>query len=491
MGRLAALAAGFLLLFASTAAPVAHAASGTTVVSLTFDDGDADQFGAAKLLERHNMRGTFYIPSGSIGQPGYLTRAQLRRLDHAGHELGAHTVSHLNLTKVSAAEARRQVCGSRAQLARWGFRASSLAYPNAETNPSVERIVRACGYRSARLGADLREKGCPECDPAETVPPRNPYAIRTPGAVDNSWTLADLKDVVTTAERYGGWVPLVFHHVCADGCGSLSVTPSVLGQFLAWLAKRTRGDTVVRTVSQVAGRTAKPLVTAAAAGSHRLRNPSVESYGDPAGVDLATEEPDDTAAPSCWKRGGYGNNNARWQRTARAHSGRSAERVDITSYTDGDAKLLQRFDLGECSLPVRSGHSYRLGTWYRSSARTQFAVYVRGASGAWRYWISSPFFGKAHDWTHAQWRTPPVPANVHGISFGLALFSHGSLSTDDYTFTPDTQSGPARGSAATAESSGYGMRLGAGVGVGVAVLAVAALFFGNRRWSRKRGAARR
>lgn len=480
-----ALAAAFMLLFAAIAMPAAHAA-GTTVISLTFDDGDADQLNAAKLLERHDMHGTFYIATGAVGQPGYLTRAQLGKLANAGNELGAHTVSHLNLNKISAAEARRQACGSRAQLHRWGFRASSLAYPNAATNSSVERVVRACGFRSARLGAHLRGRDCSKCAPAEAIPPKHPYAIRTPGAVDSSWTLADLKDVVTTAERHGGWVPLVFHHVCRDGCGSLSVTPSVLGQFLSWLAQRQGNGTTVRTVSQVAGRTDKPVVSAPPARAHRLQNPSVESYSDPAGVDLATEEPDDTAAPSCWKRGGYGNNNARWRRTSHAHSGRSAERVDITSYTDGDAKLLQRFDLGECSLPVRSGHSYRLGTWYHSSTRTQFAVYVRGASGAWRYWISSPFFGKTQDWKHAQWRTPPVPAHVHDISFGLALFSRGSLTTDDYSFTPDTDSGPAIDSTATAEQSGYGMQLGAGLGLGAAVLVVAGLLFGNRRWNNKR-----
>jgi hypothetical protein len=42
---------------------------------------------------------------------------------------------------------------------------------------------------------------------AETIPPANPYTIRTLQAIDPSWTLADLKGVVTNVEDHGGgWV---------------------------------------------------------------------------------------------------------------------------------------------------------------------------------------------------------------------------------------------------------------------------------------------
>ncbi|HUY49195.1 MAG TPA: hypothetical protein VMV92_26330 [Streptosporangiaceae bacterium] len=62
-------------------------------------------------------------------------------------------------------------------------------------------------------------------------------------------------------------------------------------------------------------------------------------------------------------RGGYGNNTVRWQRTSAAHAGRWAERLVITSHHGGDARLLPEFDLGQCSLPVRAGRCYTLGTW--------------------------------------------------------------------------------------------------------------------------------
>lgn len=87
-------------------------------------------------------------------------------------------------------------------------------------------------------------------------------------------------------------------------------------------------------------------------------------------------------------------------------------------------------------LPVRPGQSYTLGTWYQSTARTQYSVYCRAAAGSWVYWASSPFFPASQGWAHARRATPPVPAGASGLSFGLALFSKGSLTTDSYSFAP-------------------------------------------------------
>ena len=48
-------------------------------MSLTFDDGSADQMTAQQLLKSHGMVGTFYINLSFIGSPGFMTRADLDR----------------------------------------------------------------------------------------------------------------------------------------------------------------------------------------------------------------------------------------------------------------------------------------------------------------------------------------------------------------------------------------------------------------------------
>jgi peptidoglycan/xylan/chitin deacetylase (PgdA/CDA1 family) len=416
-----------------------HAAAGgrPTVVSLTFDDGDVDQLAAARILRRDHLAGTFYIITGAIGTPGYLTGADLRQVAAAGNEIGAHTVSHLRLTALSTAEARRQVCQSRAILTRWGYRVTSFAYPGGAADPRVEAIVRGCGFDSARGTVGLRSPGCPGCTAAESIPPANPMSVRTAGEVDGTWTLAEMKSLVTGVERAGGgWLPLVFHHLCGTPqCGDLAVRTPVLSAFARWLAQRQRRGLEVRTVSQVAGSRLRPTPRVAPAGPHGVVNASLAHTAPASAVSPSLELPTPPGSvPQCWMQGGYGHNTATWRRVHGGHAGQWAERLTITSYHSGDAMLLPQFDLGQCSLPVRPGRSYTLGTWYRASTRAQYSVYYRTWTGRWVYWTSSPFFAPGQGWAHASWATPPVPAGASGLSFGLALAATGSLTTDSYSF---------------------------------------------------------
>ena len=123
-----------------------------TVVSLTFDDGDADQMAAARVLHRYGLAATFYIITGAVGAPGYVTRSGLRQLAADGDEIGGHTVSHLRLTALSTAEARRQVCESRSILARWGIQVDLLRLPGRGGQPA-DRGHRARLRVSQRPGA--------------------------------------------------------------------------------------------------------------------------------------------------------------------------------------------------------------------------------------------------------------------------------------------------------------------------------------------------
>ena len=83
--------------------------------------------------------------------------------------------------------------------------------------------------------------------------------------------------------------------------------------------------------------------------------------------------------------------------------------------------------------PSTPPETARLPSGEKSTAQTQYSVYYRTWSGRWAYWMSSPYFPASPGWAHARWATPPVPAGATGLSFGLALFSNGSLTTDSYS----------------------------------------------------------
>lgn len=120
-------------------------------VALTFDDGYEDAATVAlPLLQRFGDVGTFFVTTGFVDTPGHLTRAQIRTLVAAGMEIGAHTVSHVDLTLVSLAAARAQVDGSRAALQQMtGQSVDGFAYPSGKSSAAVEAVVRDDGFAYA------------------------------------------------------------------------------------------------------------------------------------------------------------------------------------------------------------------------------------------------------------------------------------------------------------------------------------------------------
>ena len=407
-------------------------AAGPTVVSLTFDDGNADQMAAAQILNNYGLDGTFYITSGVIGTPNYLTVANLQSLAANGHEIAGHTVTHPDLVTLPADEATRQVCNDRVNLTNWGFAVTSFAYPFASSNATTEGIVRNCGYNSARGLGDIQTRfSCAGCALAETIPPANAYNTAAPDQVDNNWSLTDLQRSVTQAESVGGWIQLTFHHIAASSADPLNVTPTVFQQFAAWLKARP-ATTTVKTVNQVIGGTVKPAVSGPAVPpqpttGNLVKNPSLETLVG--------------GVPQCWQEGGYGTNSRTFTTVSPGRTGSRAERLVVTGYVNGDAKFLPSLDLGGCSPTATPGHTYTLGAWYKSTANTQFALYYRTGIGSWVYWTSSPWFAPATTFQKASWTTPALPSGASGISFGLNLFSNGTLTTDDYEMI-DTASSP-------------------------------------------------
>jgi peptidoglycan/xylan/chitin deacetylase (PgdA/CDA1 family) len=228
-----------------------------TIVSLTFDDGWSSQYAVRSILARHGMRGTFYVNSGRVGLPGTMTWNQLFDLAADGNEIGGHTTDHVKLTTVSTREALRQIADDREALMGHGFTVTNFAYPNGDFNTNVEAIVQACGYSSARRAWGLSpvDRTRPNChkwypDVAEEILPLNRYAIRTT-CLSSGNTVAELKNLVTRAERNGGgWVTLVFHQVgySAGADNGYFVSLILLRRFLEWLERRADRGTLVLTV---------------------------------------------------------------------------------------------------------------------------------------------------------------------------------------------------------------------------------------------------
>jgi len=255
-GRIAGVA---LLAAAGTiAVPAAPAvAAGPTVVVIQFDDGTADQYAALASLTAHGMHATFFVNSGPItaGDPAHLTWAQVQDLYAAGNEIAGHTIDHVNIKKLKTAPARHQVCDDRVALFDHGFQPASFAYPFGSIDAGAKAVVQACGYNSGRgvSGVDERRVF------AETIPPADAYATRTPANVKSADTPEVIESYVTGAEQHGGgMVQIVLHHIC-DRCDPYSITQANFDALLDWLAAH---GSIVQTTAEVIGGPVQPPVPA-------------------------------------------------------------------------------------------------------------------------------------------------------------------------------------------------------------------------------------
>ena len=121
-------------------------------VVLTFDDGYADFYTTAMpILRQHTFIAVAYVVTGFLNRPGYLTSEQVFQLDHGdGVQIGVHSVSHPDLTRVPPGQLQHELVDSRSTLERLlGHKVLDFCYPGGRFNDAVIRAVQAAGYRDA------------------------------------------------------------------------------------------------------------------------------------------------------------------------------------------------------------------------------------------------------------------------------------------------------------------------------------------------------
>lgn len=117
---------------------------------LTFDDGGVSAIEEiAPRLEARGWRGHFFITTGRIGTPGFLSAAQIRELHARGHAIGSHSHTHpVIMTALPAAEIRREWRTSIARLGDiLGKPPRIAAVPGGYTNQLVASLAAEEGIR--------------------------------------------------------------------------------------------------------------------------------------------------------------------------------------------------------------------------------------------------------------------------------------------------------------------------------------------------------
>jgi len=130
---------------------------------LTFDDGYRSvSENALTILARHRVTAIQFLVVGEIGGQNrwdiakgetaepLMDKEQVQSWLAAGHAIGSHSVSHPNLRKVSKAEAREEIVGSKKRLEdTFGVPVNHFCYPSGRYSPAVKEQVQEAGYQTA------------------------------------------------------------------------------------------------------------------------------------------------------------------------------------------------------------------------------------------------------------------------------------------------------------------------------------------------------
>jgi peptidoglycan/xylan/chitin deacetylase (PgdA/CDA1 family) len=113
--------------------------------SLSFDDGFLSQYEYAKILYRLGIPGTFFLVTGLReynGRKLIIDRSDfVREIIDMGHEIGSHTHTHRDLTKLNTQEIEEEFEKSVNILRDFVDYGLGLAYPYGSFNDEVIKIA--------------------------------------------------------------------------------------------------------------------------------------------------------------------------------------------------------------------------------------------------------------------------------------------------------------------------------------------------------------
>jgi peptidoglycan/xylan/chitin deacetylase (PgdA/CDA1 family) len=241
--------------------------AGPVYVSLTFDDTHGNNTSTLPILAAAGFKATFYVNSARINTTSisteWLTLNEIRAIQLQGHEIGGHTRVHSHLTS-TLINPRNEICLDRVKLLEYGFNVTSLAYPYGEHDTNTKKIAKDCGYLNAR-----GVSGIENAVNGETIPPLDPFSIRSFGSIKNRVTVDEMiKRIDDMQAAGGGWLPFIFHDVCdntATVCNAQtwSISVTKFEQFIDRLKqnKQVKVITVADAINRVSNPSLDEITT--------------------------------------------------------------------------------------------------------------------------------------------------------------------------------------------------------------------------------------
>jgi len=104
-----------------------------------------------KILEKHQVRGTFYITSDLVGEAGYLDCQQILDIVKKGHEIGSHSQTHQKLGTMDKKQVLSALVTSKADIEELtGTEIFGFSYPFGCFDKRIKALAKLANYKYAR-----------------------------------------------------------------------------------------------------------------------------------------------------------------------------------------------------------------------------------------------------------------------------------------------------------------------------------------------------
>lgn len=118
-------------------------------IVISFDDGYRSFLKAAEILDKYNVRGTFFLTKDWCeGKGEFLNDREIYDLS-CRHEVGGHSVTHPNLTLLSNDQIKWELSESKSWLEGIvGSQVKSFSIPGGYNNSNINEIATNLGYNT-------------------------------------------------------------------------------------------------------------------------------------------------------------------------------------------------------------------------------------------------------------------------------------------------------------------------------------------------------
>lgn len=140
-------------------------------VTMSFDDGKTADRNLVKLMQKYNLKGTFFLNSGKMHEVeegknegyygAYIPKCEIKKL-YKNQEVGAHTLTHPRLTDITLEEVNKEIIEDKLELERqtnksiYGF-----SYPFGLYNNEIKEKLKSNKILYARTVNNTKKFNLP------------------------------------------------------------------------------------------------------------------------------------------------------------------------------------------------------------------------------------------------------------------------------------------------------------------------------------------